>query len=134
MRVLLTGSAGFVGTAVGEVLEADGHEVVRVDLMLPQAHGDTRPPAGTHHVDVRDAASWHGLLRGVDAVCHQAALVGAGVAVADLPARQKEAVVLLRLKEMSGKEASAASGRAEGALKVSLHRAVESLRRMLSGD
>lgn len=55
-------------------------------------------------------------------------------AVADLPERQKEAVVLLRLKEMSGKEAAAASGRAEGALKVSLHRAVESLRRMLGGD
>ena len=85
MRVLLTGAAGFVGTAVGEVLEADGHEVVRVDLMLPQAHGDTRPPAGTHHVDVRDATSWLGLLRDVDAVCHQAAVVGAGAAVADLP-------------------------------------------------
>ena len=55
-------------------------------------------------------------------------------AVADLPARQKEAVVLLRLQEMSGKEASAASGRPEGTLKVSLHRAVESLRRMLGGD
>jgi dTDP-L-rhamnose 4-epimerase len=82
---LLTGSAGFVGTAVGEVLEADGHEVVRVDLMLPQAHGETRPPAGTHHVDVRDAAAWPGLLRGADVVCHQAAVVGAGVAVADLP-------------------------------------------------
>jgi dTDP-L-rhamnose 4-epimerase len=85
VRVLLTGSAGFIGTAVGELLEADGHEVVRVDLMLPQAHGEAAPPPGTHHVDVRDAASWKGLLRGVDVVCHQAALVGAGVRVADLP-------------------------------------------------
>ncbi len=86
MRVLLTGSAGFIGTAVGEVLEADGHEVVRVDLMLPSAHGATTPPAGTHQLDVREAADWGGeLLRGVDAVCHQAALVGAGVRVGDLP-------------------------------------------------
>ena len=43
---------------VGEVLEADGHEVVRVDLMLPMAHGAAAPPAGTHQLDVRDAARW----------------------------------------------------------------------------
>ncbi len=55
-------------------------------------------------------------------------------AVDQLPARQKEAVQLLRLREMAGKEAAAASGRAEGALKVSLHRAIDSLRRMLGGS
>lgn len=54
-------------------------------------------------------------------------------AVETLPTRQKEAVVLLRLEEMTGKEAAAAAGRSEGALKVSLHRAVDSLRRMLGG-
>ena len=84
MRVLLTGSAGFIGTAIGSALEAAGHEVVRVDLMLPQAHGATEPPPGTHRLDVRDAASWLSLLRGTDAVCHQAAVVGAGVRVGDL--------------------------------------------------
>ncbi|MDF1605534.1 NAD-dependent epimerase/dehydratase family protein [Nocardioides sp. YIM 152315] len=85
MRVLLTGSAGFVGTAIGGALEAAGHDVVRVDLMLPQAHGATAPPPGTHRLDVRDAGSWAGALDGVDAVCHQAAVVGAGVRVGDLP-------------------------------------------------
>ncbi|WP_122817862.1 NAD-dependent epimerase/dehydratase family protein [Nocardioides pantholopis] len=85
MRVLLTGSAGFIGTAIGAALEAAGHEVVRVDMMLDKAHGATQAPAGTHRLDVRDAASWTSLLTGVDAVCHQAAVVGAGVAVADLP-------------------------------------------------
>jgi len=88
--VLLTGSAGFIGSAIGRALEADGDEVVRVDLMVPEAHGATSrvapPPEGTHLLDVRDAGSWVDLLRGVDAVCHQAALVGAGVRVADLPA------------------------------------------------
>ena len=29
--------------------------MVRVDLMLPQAHGAAEPPAGTHQLDVRDA-------------------------------------------------------------------------------
>ena len=85
MRVLLTGAAGFIGSAVGAALEGDGHEVVRVDLLLPQAHGTTDAPAGTHRLDVRDAGAWTHLLRGCDAVCHQAAVVGAGVTVADLP-------------------------------------------------
>ena len=86
MKVVVTGSAGFVGGAVGRALEDAGDEVVRVDLMLDQAHGSTTAPEGTHQVDVRDAADWSHLLDGVDVVCHQAALVGAGVTVADLPA------------------------------------------------
>ena len=84
MKVLLTGSAGFIGSAIGRVLGDAGHEVVGVDVMLPQAHGLLDAPAGTHRVDVRDAESWGDLLDGVDVVCHQAALVRAGVRVADL--------------------------------------------------
>ena len=82
----MTGSAGFIGGAVADALEARGDEVVRVDLMLPAAHGSTEPPAGTHPLDVRDAGAWSDLINGVDVVCHQAAMVGAGVTVADLPA------------------------------------------------
>ncbi len=88
MRVLLTGSAGFIGAAIGRQLAAAGHEVVGVDLMLDSAHGSSVPPEGTLRLDVRDAGSeaWTDALRGVDVVCHQAALVGAGVRVGDLPA------------------------------------------------
>ncbi len=91
MKILLTGSAGFIGSAIASTLESDGDEVVRVDLMLPQAHGAATAPDGTHQIDVREAVAdpsgtWADLLRGVDAVCHQAAVVGAGVTVADLPA------------------------------------------------
>ena len=93
MRVLLTGAAGFIGGAIGRALAADGHEVVGVDLMLANAHGggahgSTTPPEGVHQLDVREAGSpeWAELMRGVDVVCHQAALVGAGVRVGDLPA------------------------------------------------
>ena len=85
MRVLLTGSAGFIGSAIDRALTSRGDEVVRVDLMLPDAHGTAEPPPGTHRLDVRDASSWGGLFAGVDAVCHQAALVGLGVRVGDLP-------------------------------------------------
>ena len=85
MRVLVTGAAGFIGSAICRDLEAAGDEVVRVDLMIAQAHGSAVAPPGVHQLDVRDAESWTRLLGGVDAVCHQAALVGAGVRVSDLP-------------------------------------------------
>ena len=88
MRVLLTGAAGFIGSAIRDQLGAAGHEVVGIDLMLDRAHASGEPPPGIRRLDVRDAASpeWAELLRGVDVVCHQAALVGAGVRVGDLPA------------------------------------------------
>ncbi|MCA1981597.1 NAD-dependent epimerase/dehydratase family protein [Nocardioides nematodiphilus] len=90
MRVLVTGSAGFIGSAVARALEeADDEvdEIIRVDLMLPEAHGARTAPPGTHQLDVRTAGepAWARLLDGVDVVCHQAAVVGAGVTVADLP-------------------------------------------------
>jgi dTDP-L-rhamnose 4-epimerase len=85
VRVLLTGSAGFIGSAVERALVHRGDEVVRVDLMIEAAHGAGEAPPGTHVLDVRDAGSWVDLLRGVDVVCHQAALVGLGARVADLP-------------------------------------------------
>ncbi len=86
MKVLLTGSAGFIGAAVADQLEEAGDEVVRVDALIPEAHpSGAEAAAGTHRVDVRDHEALLPLLRGVDVVCHQSAMVGAGVTVADLP-------------------------------------------------
>ncbi len=87
MRVLLTGAAGFIGSRVSAALGAAGHEVIGVDLLLPAAHGpDSELPPGCRQVDVRDADALAPLLAGVDLVCHQAAMVGAGVNAADAPA------------------------------------------------
>ena len=87
MRVLLTGAAGFIGSRVDAALRAAGHDVVAVDALLPAAHGpDPVLPPGCRRVDVRDAEALATLLDGVDLVCHQAAMVGAGVDAADAPA------------------------------------------------
>ncbi|WP_405085821.1 NAD-dependent epimerase/dehydratase family protein [Microbispora sp. NBC_01389] len=75
MKVLLTGSAGFIGSHVAEALTAAGHEVAGLDVRA----------GGVEHGDVRDETVAGRLLPGVDAVVHQAAKVGLGVDVADLP-------------------------------------------------
>lgn len=46
----------------------------------------------------------------------------------DLPPRQKEALELVKLKEMSLAEASVASGQSVASLKVNVHRAIRRLR------
>jgi RNA polymerase sigma factor (sigma-70 family) len=52
-------------------------------------------------------------------------------AIADLPAGQRSAIEMLKIREMSLKEAAAASGTSVGALKVATHRAMDALRRKL---
>ncbi|MFE9925558.1 NAD-dependent epimerase/dehydratase family protein [Streptomyces sp. NPDC005774] len=71
MRVLVTGGAGFIGSHVVSVLLERGHEPLVFDV---------RKDPGS---DVRDPAAVGRALSGVDAVCHQAAMVGLGDGVAD---------------------------------------------------
>ncbi|MFF7970660.1 NAD-dependent epimerase/dehydratase family protein [Streptomyces sp. NPDC007905] len=71
MRVLVTGGAGFIGSHVVDALGARGHEPVVFDVR-------DRPGA-----DVRNPVAVRAALAGVDAVCHQAAMVGLGDGVAD---------------------------------------------------
>ncbi len=53
-------------------------------------------------------------------------------AVAALPKRQREAIRLLRLNELSLREAAAASDQSIGSLKAACHRAIKSLRTALA--
>ena len=55
-------------------------------------------------------------------------------AIEALPAGQREAVEMLKLREMSLKEAAIASGTSVGSLKVSVHRAVSALRKVLGKE
>jgi RNA polymerase sigma-70 factor (ECF subfamily) len=50
----------------------------------------------------------------------------------ELTPKQREALELVKLKEMSLAEASAASGQSVGALKVNVHRAIQRLRQRLA--
>ena len=55
-------------------------------------------------------------------------------AIDKLPPDQRDAIRMLKLNEMSLKEASNASGRSIAALKVATHRAIRNLRQMLKGE
>ncbi|MFE9560604.1 NAD-dependent epimerase/dehydratase family protein [Streptomyces sp. NPDC006487] len=80
MRVLVTGGSGFIGSHIVTTLRLRGHDPLVLDLV---------PPAdGVEFVraDVRDPEAVRAALRGVDSVCHQAAMVGLGKDFADAPA------------------------------------------------
>ncbi len=90
MRILVTGGAGFIGSHIAAGLCDAGHQVVVLDALLPEVHPDADPPldprAGFLRADVRDSPALREIFETpFDAVCHQAAMVGLGVDMQDLP-------------------------------------------------
>ncbi len=88
-RVLITGAGGFIGSHVTAALVEAGHQVTALDVGHPAAHRGPAPDsvAGVPvlDADLRDRAALRRALTGVEAVLHQAAMVGMGVDLADLP-------------------------------------------------
>ena len=93
MKVVVTGGAGFIGTAVLRALAPSASEVVVVDSLRPDVHRDGGRAARERlaaldvrlvEADVRDLAALHESLTGADAVVHLAAKVGLGVDLDDL--------------------------------------------------
>ena len=87
-RVLITGGDGFIGSHVADELLERGHDVRVLDLLHPAAHSGPpayrNPAAEYRHGDVRDAETVNDALRGIDHVCHQAAMVGLGTDLGDI--------------------------------------------------
>lgn len=87
-RLLVTGGAGFIGSAVARAALGAGWEVRVLDSFRADVHGPgALEPAAVELLrgDVRDPAVVDRALAGVDVVCHQAAKVGLGVDFADAP-------------------------------------------------
>jgi dTDP-L-rhamnose 4-epimerase len=90
MRVLVTGGAGFIGSHVVDALAEAGHDVRVLDLLHPAAHSG--PPSYLHPAadyvwgSVEDPDVVGRCVREIDAVSHQAAMVGLGTDLGDLPA------------------------------------------------
>ncbi|MGQ0630409.1 MAG: NAD-dependent epimerase/dehydratase family protein [Sporichthyaceae bacterium] len=88
MHVLVTGGAGFIGSHIVSALLHRGHQVRVLDSLLPAVHSepaDLPLDAEFRHGDVRDTATVAAALSGVEAVCHQAAMVGLGLNLDDAP-------------------------------------------------
>jgi len=86
--ILVTGGAGFIGSHVVDELVAAGCRVRVVDALLDVAHRRRpdylNPEAEYVWADLRDPATAERSVRGIDAVSHQAAMVGLGSGFEDV--------------------------------------------------
>jgi dTDP-L-rhamnose 4-epimerase len=87
MDVLVTGGAGFIGSHLVDLLAERGHRVRVLDRLHPKAH-DGPPDYLRDDVDYvwadLDGPALDDAVDGVQAVCHQAAMVGLGKDLADV--------------------------------------------------
>ncbi len=74
MRILVTGTTGYIGSVLAPLLQAAGHDVVGLDTGFYEdcTFGEAPPAPPTLRMDVRDVTASD--LNGFDAVMHLAAL------------------------------------------------------------
>jgi dTDP-L-rhamnose 4-epimerase len=83
-KVLVTGGAGFIGSAVSKALLDRGNSVRVLDSLIEQVHGDSERPeflprdAELIRGDIRNKDVVQRALKGIDSVIHLAAEVGVG--------------------------------------------------------
>jgi dTDP-L-rhamnose 4-epimerase len=87
MEMLVTGGAGFIGSHLVDLLAERGHRVRVLDRLHPKAHGGPpeylRDDVDYLWADLDDPAL-DAAVDGVQAVCHQAAMVGLGTDLGDV--------------------------------------------------
>jgi dTDP-L-rhamnose 4-epimerase len=112
MRILVTGGAGFIGSHIVDALLDGGHEVRVLDALAPGTHPRhpdyLRPEAELIERDIADERAVARAIERVDAVCHQAAMVGLGVDLNDITGYVRDndlgTAVVLRQLAASGFE------------------------------
>lgn len=152
MKVLITGGAGFIGTALAMELRNRDHEVSILDNISPQVHSDfdhtpfTERDIPIHYHDIRDSKRVESLVKHTDAVIHLASETGTGQSMYDfshyLDVNVTGTSVLLEaIKKHPVKKLIVASSRSiygEGSYKCMYHSRVEPFGRdeedMLAGD
>lgn len=88
MKILITGGAGFIGSALAIALANRGDEITVLDNLSPQIHGGNphesalykRLPSSARFMkgDVRDRDAWESVLPGQEVIVHLAAETGTG--------------------------------------------------------
>src|SRR3990172_792122 len=90
-RVLVTGGAGFIGSHLVDALVEEGHSVRVLDNLDAQVHPIGRgppwlnPEAEFINGTIMDPETVERALEGVQIVCHQAAAVGVGQSMYQIP-------------------------------------------------
>ena len=89
MKILVTGGAGFIGSHIVDALRAARCDVRVLDSLASSVHPEPpdylRSDVELVEAEVTDHRAVRAALRGVDAVCHQAAMVGLGQDITDMP-------------------------------------------------
>jgi dTDP-L-rhamnose 4-epimerase len=142
--ILVTGGAGFIGSHIVDALVADGHRVRVLDALPPSPHSQApefvSPDAEVVQADVTDREAVAQALRGVNAVSHQAAMVGLGVDMRDIAdyARHNDLGTAVLLRELAATRfggrlvlASSMVVYGEGGYRCALHGPVEAEPRAL---
>ncbi len=86
MKVLITGAAGFIGSAIARRMVADGHAVVGVDNFITGKRENLDSVGGRmefHDLDIRDRDGLARLCNGVEVIFHEAALPSVPKSVKD---------------------------------------------------
>lgn len=86
MKFLVTGAAGFIGSAIARRLIGEGHSVVGVDNLITgnlENLASVREEVEFHEADIRDTAAMERLCEGVEVIFHEAALPSVPKSVLD---------------------------------------------------
>lgn len=89
MKILITGGAGFIGSNLALKLLEKGNEIVVMDNLLEQIHGENPEETSPLYASIKGKVSfvkgdvcikedWEKVLPGADVVCHFAAETGTG--------------------------------------------------------